>query len=193
MIDAELFGGKRAYAAHLRARVLYAFGSYRSAENIVWGAIARLVFVCHGNICRSPYASERARSLGINSVSFGLNASGGMHADESASRNALLRGIDLTIHRSSLLQASLLARGDLVVVFEPWHLSRVRQRSIAGLAGITLLGIWAQPTQPHVHDPYGRSDRYFQRCFSTIDRNVQGLVTRIVASKAPAIGSCASR
>lgn len=193
MIDIEIYGGRRAYAAHLRARVLCALGVYRSAENIVWGTIARLVFVCHGNICRSPYACERARSLGVNSVSFGLDAFDGMHADESASRNALLRGIDLTGHRSARLQAPLLARGDLVVVFEPWQLSRVRQRSVAGLAGLTLLGIWTRPTHPYVHDPYSRSDRYFQHCFSTIDRNVHRLVTRIAASKAPAFGSGASR
>lgn len=189
MVDFELYGGRRAYAAHLSARALYALGKFRSAENIAWDAIARLVFVCHGNICRSPYASARARALGVKAISFGLDASDGMHADESASQNALVRRLDLSIHCSARLRAPVLAQGDLIVVFEPGQLSRMREKSIAGLAGITLLGIWTQPTRPYIHDPYGRSDRYFQSCFSAIDRNVQELVTRITAHQAPASDS----
>ena len=189
MVDVEVFGGRRGYIGHLYARALYALGSYRSTDNISWDAISRLVFVCHGNICRSPYACARARELGVNSISFGLAAADGALADESASRNALLRGVDLSTHRSVRLRAPLLNHGDLVVVFEPRQLAKVFRESVVDLAGITLMGIWDRPVYPHIQDPFGRSDRYFQRCFSAIDRNIDVLATRIAAYEAPAIDS----
>lgn len=189
MVDVEAFGGRRGYIAHLCARALYSLGSYRSAENINWDAISRLVFVCRGNVCRSPYACARARELGVNSISFGLTAADGAVANESASRNALLRGVDLSTHRSVRLRAPLLNHGDLVVVFEPRQLATVFQESVADLAGITLMGIWDRPVYPHIQDPFGRGDRYFQHCFSAIDRNIDALAARIATSEAPAVGS----
>ena len=181
MIDAELYGGRRAYVAHLRARASYVLGSYRSAQAINWGAVERLVFICHGNICRSPYASARAREFGARAISLGIEALDGVGANEDAARNALPRGIDLKDHRSTRLRASLILPGDLIVVFEPPQLLRVTRQRIIGAAGITLLGLWTRPVRPHIQDPYGRSDHYFQQCFAVIDRNVHDLVARLSA------------
>ncbi len=186
MIDVELYGGRRAYLAHLWSRALYECGSYRAARRINWGTIARLVFVCKGNICRSPYAAERARTLGVRAVSFGLDATDGACADEAASRIALLRGIDLSAHRSLRLRASLIEKDDLVVAFEPWHLRRLLRQDMADPAGITLIGLWAQPVLPRIQDPYGRRDRYFYRCFSTIDLRIHELLKHMSTHHAPA-------
>ena len=184
IVDFELYGGKRAYIAHLRERALYAFGAYRSARSIEWTAVARLVFVCQGNICRSPYASARARALGITAISCGLDATEGAGADPAASRNAMDRGIDLSTHRSARLRPSFITQRDLIVVFEPKQMMGVMRCGISGLAGVTLLGIWSPPIRPHIQDPYGRSDRYFQQCFSGIDACVQEMMRRLVANEA---------
>ena len=80
-------------------------------------------------------------------------------------------------------------RGDLIVVFEPWQMREVRRHNFSGLAGVTLLGIWARPNRPHIQDPYGRSDQYFQNCFSVIDLNLRVLLAHLAAHKAPAVMS----
>ena len=188
MIDTELYGGRRAYVAHLRARALYALGTYRALRSIAWNVVERLVFVCHGNICRSPYAGARARALGARAVSFGIEATDGAAADEAAIRNAVQRGIDLRDHRSTRLQAFCLEPGDLIVVFEPRHVLSVTPHGGAEVAGLTLLGLWTDPLRPHIQDPYGRSDCYFQQCFAAIDRNTHELVQRLAAHAAPAVG-----
>lgn len=192
MIDLELYGGRRAYVAHLRARSLYAMGWYRSARTINWGAVKRLVFVCQGNICRSPYAGALAHALGARAISLGIDAVDGAGPNEDASRNALPRGIDLKDHRSTRMHASLILPGDLIVVFEPAQLQSVIRQRTKGVAGVTLLGLWARPVRPHIHDPYGRSDRYFQQCFAAIDRNVQELLKRLSAHEAIAAAGSAS-
>lgn len=189
MIDVELYGGRRGYVAHLGARAAYALGLYRSAKVINWNAVERLVFVCHGNICRSPYASARARACGARAISLGLEAADGADANEDAARNALPRGIDLKDHRSTRVQTSLILPGDLIVAFEPVHLARLSHLSTSGTAEFTLLGLWAHPVRPHIQDPYGRSDQYFQQCFTTIDRNIRELVRRLSENGAGAAGS----
>jgi protein-tyrosine phosphatase len=179
MVDIELYGGKRGYLEHVRTRALYALGGYRSARDIEWAAVSRLVFVCKGNICRSPYASARARQLGVPSASFGLDAEEGAPADPAAWRTARSRAVDLSAHCSSRRESCRINYDDLLVVFEPSQLAEIRQWRIDWMPRVTLLGIWAQPIRPHIQDPYGRSDRYFQRCFSMIDANVAELVRRM--------------
>lgn len=145
------------------------------------------MFVCTGNICRSPYACARARLLGVSAVSFGLAAADGAPADPVASRNALLRGVDLSEHRSAGSRSSSLTCDDLVVVFEPHHLSEICRR-YGNDTPASLLGTWTLPVRPHIQDPYGRSDRYFQQCFSVIDASVAALVKKMANQCTPEVG-----
>jgi protein-tyrosine phosphatase len=185
MVDIELYGGKRGYLEHVRSRALYAFGAYRSARNIEWATVKRLVFVCKGNICRSPYASARARLLGIPSASFGLDTVQGAPADPAAWRAARSRAVDLSAHRSARRESCHITDDDLLVVFEPSQLAEIRRGRAGRLPRVTLLGIWAPPVRPHIQDPYGRGDRYFERCFSIIDANIAELVRRMADGSAP--------
>lgn len=188
MLDIELYGGKRGFLEHARARALYALGIYRHVRDINWAAVGRLAFVCTGNICRSPYASARARSLGVPAVSFGLEATDGTTADPVASRNAQLRNLDLSAHRSARVASSSFAYDDLIIVFEPGHLAEIWRRSGREMPA-SLLGVWARPMRPHIQDPYGRSDRYFQQCFSVIDANVVALAGHMMRHHAPEQGN----
>jgi Low molecular weight phosphotyrosine protein phosphatase len=63
-----------------------------------WRNCERVVFVCTGNICRSPYAEAAARAHGINAVSCGTHTRTGLPADPVAIREAALRGRDMTAH-----------------------------------------------------------------------------------------------
>lgn len=188
-MDIELYGGKRGILEHIRARALYALGAYGNVRDIEWPSVRRLVFVCRGNICRSPYASFRARSLGVSAASFGLDAAEGVPADPAASKNALSRGIDLSPHRSARIESSRLAEGDLVIMFEPGQLAEVRRRIGDGVP-VSLVGVWSRPIRPHIQDPYGRSDRYFQQCFTVLDRCIFELARCVVGEQ---IGSVPDR
>lgn len=186
MVDFELYGGKRGLIEHIRARLLSTLGVYGAARDMDWSVVSRLVFVCRGNICRSPYAGLRANSRGVRAVSFGLEAADGAPANPVASRNALLRGVDLSAHRSARLEMDRLADGDLILVFEPAQLSEVRGR-LGNRPAVGLLGIWARPRRPYIQDPYGRSDRYFQQCFAVIDASIDVLMEHMERAGAPAM------
>jgi protein-tyrosine phosphatase len=185
MIGSERFGGRRAWLSHLAARALSVAGAYRTLLDVEWSRIDRLVFICKGNICRSPYAEARARSLGIDAVSFGLDAAGGAGADPSAARNARLRELDLSAHRSKRVDSSLLRSKDLVLLFEPQQVKQFRERLGSTGVAVTLAGLWAKPARPYLCDPYGRSDVCFQDCFCVIDASVAAIAPRLQKLTAP--------
>lgn len=179
MVGFELYGGKRGYLEHLRSRALYSLGAFRQARRFDWATVRRLVFVCKGNICRSPYAAEKARVLGMTAISSGLETHEGAAADAAAVRNAARRGIDLSQHRSSVYNYGGLQSTDLIVVFESRQYVEVRRRSGDHGLSVTLLGIWSKPCVPDIQDPYGRSDDSFQRCYAVIDAHVLEVVRRV--------------
>lgn len=142
---------------------------------VEWSSVKRLVFVCKGNICRSPYAEARARIMGLPCSSFGLEAETGAPADPTAMRGARARGLDLTQHRAQTARQFPMAAGDLLMAMEPWHVAALQSRPMPIGTQVTLLGMWCNPIRPHLEDPFGLSDDYFQTCFGIIDNAIASM------------------
>src|SRR6266436_8043822 len=106
------FGSYRGFVRLMLAQVENAAGGFRAYKKIRWESVSRVVFVCHGNICRSPYAEQRALTYGLAAASFGLSAATGAPADPSACRIAARRAIELGAHRACDAR-------DLLVAMEP--------------------------------------------------------------------------
>jgi protein-tyrosine phosphatase len=49
-------------------------GDLRRLRRVRPADARRLVFVCQGNVCRSPFAAAYARSRGLEAASFGIPA-----------------------------------------------------------------------------------------------------------------------
>lgn len=171
---AERYGSKRGLLGHLRCLIIYYFGGYHGLTNIDWTRVDRFVFVCKGNICRSPYAEAVAARHRIHVASFGLSTSGGYSAHPSAIRNASIRGTDLTGHRSRSAENFAILDSDVLIAMEPSQIRPLKQK--AGNAQVTLLGLWAKPPRPFIYDPYSSNDGYFQVCFSVVESAVATLV-----------------
>lgn len=177
------FGSYRAAVLHVKEQLWLWAGRYSALENIDWTRINRLVFVCTGNVCRSPYAEVRARALGFSSISLGLDTTGNVPANANAQRNAVPRSIDLSRHRSQLFDPGVVQPGDLVLVFEPKQFRLMKKRMPAPKGQVTLLGLWAEPKLAYIPDPYNAGDAYFQRCFELIDACVAKIATRAGAAR----------
>jgi protein-tyrosine phosphatase len=167
------YGGSKAWLAHWQSVVADAAGLYRNIDKVDWTRVERLVFVCKGNICRSPYGEYRARLLGWSAVSMGLEALAGSTADSQAIEAAARRNVDLRAHRSTRFSAQLLTSSDLVLGFEPWHLQQMRKQRGSSVAQMTLAGLWSQPRRPDIGDPHNRGLHYFDICYSLIDTGLQ--------------------
>jgi protein-tyrosine phosphatase len=179
---AHSFGGKIGLLKHCLYTAEYYLGLFADLEQIDWGAVKRLVFVCRGNICRSPYGEVKSINLGIPAISFGLEAKQALPANKLAISVALSRGLDLSQHRTRSADDVPLNSGDLILAMEPHQLKMIRYRSLVSPAKISLLGLWCTPRHPHIQDPYGLAPEYFSTCFDVIDDALNRIASLFVRS-----------
>ena len=94
----------------------------------------KLLFVCWGNICRSPMGERVARrmieeqGLDVEVASVGISSEEtGNPIDRRAVQVLTEAGYDATGHRARRVTVADLEEADLVVAAETSHLSRLRQ------------------------------------------------------------------
>ena len=175
---ASYYGSRRGLVLTLWHRFLYMLGAYRDYSQVDWQSIERLVFICKGNICRSVYAEVIATSSGLSSISCGVSTRDNVPANEDAVRVADSRGVSLKEHRTSRLQSIALRPTDLLIAMEPWQADYLLNHLPAGVV-CTLLGLWEAPVTPHIHDPYGSSSHYFDKCFECIEKSVYEIAGKV--------------
>lgn len=137
-----------------------------------------VLFVCSGNICRSPYAAAAATAR-LDPERFTVASAGtvawyGSEATDTMKAVATDRGLDLTSHRARRLGD--VAQPDWVIGMELEHLMAAR-RAFPDLAPnrIRLLD------HPHaVPDPYGRDRGVYESTADQIDRALEGFAATLV-------------
>lgn len=138
--------------------------------------VRRLVFVCQGNICRSAFADMVARAQGVESASFGLSTDTGRPAHEPAIVAAGALGYAMGDHRAVDAADFAPREGDLLLAMEVRQMHRLAADPRLSHLPRQLLGQWATPPMPHLHDPYSLDDRYMATCLARIERAVKRLI-----------------
>lgn len=137
--------------------------------------VRRLVFVCHGNICRSAFADVVARQAGLRVASFGLSTDQGKAAHPPATDAAASLGFDMSAHRTTRVQDFAPEDGDYVLAMETRQLRRLAYSSSLTHVPRGLLGLYARPIVPHLHDPYELDPAYMPVCLKRIESAVTNL------------------
>lgn len=171
------FGSKWGAVNFFRFLVGSWLGEFRAQRKLDFSRIERLVFICKGNICRSPLGAEYARSIGLSAISFGLDTEGNQAADPRAIDFANRSGMDLTGHRTQRINHYTPMTGDLLIVMEPAHLEGVQHHSMT--AQVTLAGLWVPPYNAYIHDPYSSTSTYFDICEQRVIKSVDGLLKQM--------------
>jgi protein arginine phosphatase len=123
----------------------------------------RILFVCTGNTCRSPFAEAVARREGrVDAESAGLSALADDRPPEDAIVVARELGYDLSSHRARPLTEEMLERADVIVGMTAAHVA-----SVGG--GARLLG------EADLDDPIGRGRETYRRVYAQIETDVREL------------------
>ncbi len=112
-----------------------------------------LLFVCHGNINRSPAAHVVARACLSDDYrieSAGIKAKPGACAARKMRIAMSQRFYELGGHRASLLDEAMVDRAGLIVVMTPKYAKHIRDTY--GRASV-LLGHYLVPQQDRIADP----------------------------------------
>ena len=171
----ERFGSKKGFVRFYYHRVLALAGAYRKySPSIRSTSSRRVVFICSGNICRSPLAEVYARSLGMEAASCGLNCGDNYPADPRARAFARDHGLSLEQHKTVNVRDFNFQDSDLIVVMEPSHLYQF-EKKVGTQHTLVLAGSYCKKNTPYIHDPFNCSSAFFNRCESTVMESVRGL------------------
>lgn len=147
-----------------------------------------VVFVCHGNICRSPMAERVARGWaereGLDGVRF---TSAGVSSEETGNpidprARSVLRaaGYATDGHRARRITASDLADADLVIGLEPHHVERMR-RLAPDADHLALLTDFDPDAEPGsgIDDPWYGGPEGFLDTLASIEAAMPGVLARV--------------
>ncbi len=161
--------------------------------------MVKVLFVCMGNICRSPTAqgvfSKVLREQGVEDQI--LVDSAGTHdyhigesPDERATEAAARRDVDLSVQRARQVEVSDFTRFDYVLAMDRDNLDILRARCPGDLNGRIGLFMDFAPEwgEREVPDPYWGGQRGFERVLDMVEAASRGLLGHIQAQHKRAHG-----
>jgi len=147
-----------------------------------------VLFVCKGNICRSPFAEHLASKLQgerqsseIRFASAGLHVSQPIPSPENAIQVARQFGVDLEGHRSMAISRELVESYDMIIAMEAWQYVELRssfalhqkKMFLLPLLDPNRLGEEYGYADFNIQDPYGGPRSAFEKCFERISRYLE--------------------
>ncbi len=149
------------------------------------GPIRKVLVVCDGNVCRSPFAaallSSRLPELGVRSA--GLAASQGDEADPVALVIGSHWGLSLCGHRTHSVMEPDVEWADLTLGMEGRHAAEIVRRWPGARTKTRLLGHFLATPPYAIPDPWGQPEEVAQRTYERIGVAVDRLATLLREGK----------
>jgi protein-tyrosine phosphatase len=149
----------------------------------------RVLFVCLGNICRSPTAEGVLRALAAREapdLALEVDSAGtaayhvGQPPDPRTRAAAARRGYDLSTLRARSIESSDFERFDLILAMDRENLTVLRQRAPAHAhERLHLLLEFAPDAPDEVPDPYYGGPNGFEEVLDLVEAATRGLLAHL--------------
>lgn len=182
--------GPQARPPYVRLRVRDALRLGPSNRTTVPSGSKSFVFVCFGNIMRSPMAEAMFKRVlaeqghgGVTVFSAGLHAVNGRNAHPWATSAAREIGIPLEDHRAQRLTATMVAGTDAIMAMDFENMAELLSLYPQAAHKICLLSAYADPPGRYreIVDPYGGDEEGTRRCYAVL----AGCIRNLAASLFP--------
>ena len=149
----------------------------------------RILFVCLGNICRSPLAkaifNHKIKEKGLNHI-FEADARGtsnyhiGSLPDARTIKNSIKNGVPIS-HAARQLNNLDLEDFDLILAMDQANYENIFRLSAAtsNKHKIKLMRAYDLEGSGEVPDPYHGNEKDFQEVFDILDRSIENLVVTL--------------
>lgn len=140
--------------------------------------INKVLFICIGNICRSPMAEGLFKQALPEKAVFsaGLSAMVGDAADPLSIQLMDERGIDIREHRARSLAGWMISETDLIVTMDMDQKRFIEHRYPGAKGKVIRIGEYGKFDVP---DPYRLSPSAFRHSLNLIEQGIDQLVERI--------------
>jgi protein-tyrosine-phosphatase/predicted ATP-grasp superfamily ATP-dependent carboligase len=142
----------------------------------------KILFVCRGNICRSPFAEKYSRTIfpeNIHIFSCGYIQQDGRESPPEAISTAKKFGIDLSDHRALHITEEMMQNSDLVIVFDESNLRMLLEKFPQNKSKIWFLSEICTDIPIDIEDPFRKDCEMYEKVYSEIacciDKINQGL------------------
>lgn len=151
----------------------------------------RILVLCLGNICRSPFAEARLREAGVSKVRSRGFIGPGRPSPPEALAAARDLGAELESHVSATVSAADVEWADVVIVMNGRQARRATALARDRRPAIVRLGdLDPEPIERRaIADPFGRGDAAFAACFARMVRCLKPLEERFGRRGRSAAGS----
>ena len=149
-----------------------------------------ILFLCWGNICRSPmaerYLRARLAERGVEGVTI-CSAGWGEYPERpsppDAIESAVAHGVDLADHRATLLSTDLVEAVDVAYVmdYNDFHSLTSRYPAVTEDTYFLRALLGDASEQPRIPDPHGHGPERFEAAYATIAAAADELVAAIEA------------
>ncbi len=132
-----------------------------------------ILFVCKGNICRSPFAQYYAQRIFPASVtvrSCGYYPKEGRACPQEAVAAARTMGVELPSHRSRVLSDEFVRNAQAIFTFDEEDYATVTARYPFAKRRVHPLGLLASQPTVSIKDPYGGNIDAFKAVYKMIAR-----------------------
>lgn len=151
-------------------------------------SIKNILFVCLGNLCRSPMAEyllrdhlEKSGNSTIKITSCGFLDQTGTPVPKEIYGLMNEAGIDISGHQSSPITWTRVRESDLIIVMEIKQKEELTHQYLEDAHRIFLLSQFDKqnPEERNITDPMGKPPSLYRICFNEIKFFVEGLASHI--------------
>lgn len=154
-----------------------------------------ILFICKGNICRSPFAEYVAKKIALKRsiekmtfFSAGLEVPTSLTSPNVVHTMAEKFGINLNGHKSRIITSDMAESYDMIIAMESWHVKYLRDRFPYLRDKIYLLPLFENNNKirtwsyhrNNIADPYGKSMQHFYECFMRIEKCIEDILSKIL-------------
>lgn len=167
--------------------LILALEKRRSKSRLALLTPRKILLVCYGNICRSPFAERLLTNLlpqnGFELKSCGFIRKSGRKSPTEIRELALHYGVDLEGHRSKTIEESLCRWADVIVIMDAHNWMQLKRFKEGLLEKTVWLGAWLDEKNIEIPDPFGEPRKRMEAILQKISRSCD-LFTKELNAKA---------